>query len=717
MKYTRLLLFLLLPIFGYTQDMTEKQLRRMAREATEPELIIESSRLIQEERFYFAEIVVDRLLEIQPNSSNYHYRKGFLLLSSHSDHLNAIPHFLKALPTANNDYDIYSITDTTCPTDIHYYLGKSYHLAEEIETARTYYTNFLNFADPKSDLLPKAHVALLQCDVADHLIANPKKVRVENISSPINTKYPEYSPVISLDGQALYFTSRRPWPDGSTDQFRDAVLNDFPEDIYVSYKGKTKDIAWTEPEKLEFCEGQRNEATIAVSPDERRVYVYQDNTGGGDIFFSDFQNSTFQQVQPFMIKDVNTKSWETHITTTTDGQNMYFVSDRPGGFGGRDIYRIVKLPDGSWSAPKNLGANINTAYDEDAPFIGADNKTLFFSSNGHLSMGGFDIFSAIRDDNNEWSNPINMGYPINKTGDDVFYTTTIDGRKGYFSSFRKDGFGEKDIYEIHNDELGVKNIAALRGIIKTAYNKPFPTDMTLSVKCTNCDVNEPKVVYPRLRDGTFFTSLEPCKDYVISYLSQNGKNEFFSETISTSCVVEYDEIYRDLLLDVDQMKFISPDDTVGRTYEVFSMEFHKHDMIVGEDTLQVNIGNDLTKLININPIYFDLDKSNIREDAAIELDKIVKVMNENPTMVIELGSHTDCRASKAYNESLSARRAKSSAAYIKKRISNPKRIYGKGYGESKLVNDCGCEGTVVSDCTEEQHQLNRRTEFIIIKMK
>lgn len=717
MKYTRLLLFLLLPVFGYTQDMTEKQLRRMAKEATEPELIIESSRLIQEGRFYFAEIVVDRLMEMQPNSANYHYRKGFLLLSSHADHLNAIPHFLKALPTANNDYDIYSITDTTCPTDVYYYLGKSYHLAEEIETARTYYTNFLNFAAPKSDLLPLAHVALLQCDVADHLIANPKKVRVDNISSPINTKYPEYSPVISLDGQALYFTSRRPWPDGSTDQFRDAVLNDFPEDIYVSYKGKTKDIAWTEPEKLEFCEGQRNEATIAVSPDERRVYVYQDNTGGGDIFFSDFQNSTFQQVQPFMIKDVNTKSWETHITTTTDGQNMYFVSDRPGGFGGRDIYRIVKLPDGSWSAPKNLGANINTAYDEDAPFIGADNKTLFFSSNGHLSMGGFDIFSAIRDDNNEWSNPINMGYPINRTGDDVFYTTTIDGRKGYFSSFRKEGYGEKDIYEIHNDELGIKNIAALRGIIKTAYNKPFPVDMTLSVKCTSCDINEPKVVYPRLRDGTFFTSLEPCKEYVISYLRDNGKNEFFSETISTSCVVEYDEIYRDLLLDVDQMKFISPDDTIGRTYEVFSMEFHKHDMIVGKDTMQVNIGNDLSKLININPIYFDLDKSNIRKDAAIELDKIVKVMNENPSMVIELGSHTDCRASIAYNNDLSARRAKSSAAYIKKRITDPKRIYGKGYGESKLVNDCGCEGTVVSDCTEEQHQMNRRTEFIIIKMK
>jgi outer membrane protein OmpA-like peptidoglycan-associated protein len=130
----------------------------------------------------------------------------------------------------------------------------------------------------------------------------------------------------------------------------------------------------------------------------------------------------------------------------------------------------------------------------------------------------------------------------------------------------------------------------------------------------------------------------------------------------------------------------------------------------------VTLGGDLAKMLRINPIYFDLGKYNIRKDAAIELDKIVKVMNENPNMVIELGSHTDCRSSIKFNETLSSNRAKSSAAYIQQRISNPSRIYGKGYGETRLLNDCGCEGTVKSTCTEEQHQLNRRTEFIIIKM-
>ncbi|MCE2743343.1 MAG: hypothetical protein LW701_07235 [Fluviicola sp.] len=151
---------------------------------------------------------------------------------------------------------------------------------------------------------------------------------------------------------------------------------------------------------------------------------------------------------------------------TTDGLNMYFVSDRPGGLGGRDIYRVVKMPDGSWSLPQNLGPNINTSSDEDSPFIASDNKTLYYSSNGPKSMGGFDIFVTIRDEDNVWGDPLNLGYPINSTGDDIFYTTTIDGLKGYMTSFRKNGFGEKDIYEIQNDYVGLNNIAALKGHIR-----------------------------------------------------------------------------------------------------------------------------------------------------------------------------------------------------------------------------------------------------------
>lgn len=718
MKSVFFLLFLI-PIFVFSQK-TEQQVRFMAKTATEPELIIESSSLILEKRLYQAGIIVDKLLELRPNSANYNYRKGLVLLNSNLDYQLALKYFLKALPQADKDYDFFSITDTTCSNNVYYYVANCYHLDEKIDKAKEYYKLALSIIDKTSapEIINQAILGLIQCDNAVNFINHPKKTKIKNLGEIVNTEYPEYSPVISLDGEALYFTSRRPWENGETEPFRDQLLHNFPEDIYVSYRDTSKVGIWSEPKRLEFCETQRNEATIAVSPDERRIYVYQDNTGGGDVFYSDMKSNKFQQVKSLDHTNVNTKSWETHCTITTDGLNMYFVSDRPGGLGGRDIYRIVKMADGSWSEPKNLGAPINTPNDEDSPYIGADNKSLYYSSNGPESMGGFDIFLSLRDNENKWSLPINLGYPINGTGDDVFFTTTIDGKRGYFSSFRKNGKGEKDIYEIENDELGLKNIASLRGIVRTAYNKPLP-ELTLVLKCLDCSDTTTRMVYPKQRNASFFQTLEPCRSYqLICSLVETG-NQFHKETFSTRCDVDYDEVYRELLFDVDNLRFVSPKDTIGLTYEQFKkIEGKKSDIVINEnETTRVKVGTDLTSVIEINPIYFDLDKFNIRPDAAEELDKIVTILNNNPKMVIELGSHTDCRASKSYNMNLSSNRAKSSINYIRSRITNPKRVTGKGYGETKLKTNCPCENEEVSNCSEEDHQLNRRTEFIILKMK
>jgi outer membrane protein OmpA-like peptidoglycan-associated protein/tetratricopeptide (TPR) repeat protein len=716
----KVILFVLLifPFISFCQ-LTESDIRRMAKTAGEPELIIESSSLILEKKYFLAEIIIDRLLEIDSNSANYNYRKGLLLLNSNLDYLQAKTYFLKALPLANIEYDFFSITDSTCSNDVYFYLANCYHLEEQIDKAKEYYTIVINLYDKTLNIVKNATRNLMQCDVAKRLLETPKKTKINNVGSIINSKHPDYAPVISLDGQALYFTSRRPWKYGETEKFKDPILNNYPEDIYVSYKDSKSENGWTTPEKLSFCEKERNEATIAISPDERLIYVYQDNIGAGDIFYSDFSSNSFQQVKPLELKNVNSKYWETHCTMTIDGLNMYFVSNRPGGFGGRDIYRIVKLPDGNWSEPKNLGPTINTEFDEDAPFIGADNKTLYFSSNGPESMGGFDLFLSLRDEYNNWSLPVNLGYPINSTGDDIFFTTTIDGKRAYFTSFRIGGIGEKDIYEIQNDELGVKNIAVFRGLIKTAFNKPLPSNISISVKCIDCTDKSEKTTYVKQRDGSFFQTLEPCKTYETSYINNNESKVFFKETFSTSCESDYDEIYRELILDADNIRFVKEIDTVGVNYDEFKLrEGEKIEIKISESEIrEVNFGSDLSNIISINPIYFDLNKSKIRSDAALELDKIVKILNDNPTINLELGSHTDCRDTEKYNLNLSSSRAENSSDYIKKRIVNPNRITSKGYGESKLKNDCKCEGDVKSTCSEEEHQLNRRTEFIILKKK
>lgn len=764
-KSYSLLLFCFLYFTSFGQ-MSREEMRKFLNDASEQELLMECSSMIQEYYYYNAEQVVDKLLTFQPESSNYNYRKGYLIINSRKDYASALPYFEKAILDVSKNFDMYSTRENSAPPDAYYYMGVCYHLDEQIDKAKEYYQLFIDNSSKKSELIPVAELNKVQCDVAKQLINNPKSVEVKNIGNTVNTEMPDYAPAISLDGGSLYFTSRRPWEDNSTEGYRDPKLNNYPEDIYVSYLGP--DFSWTSPEKLDFCEGSMNEATISVSSDERRVYIYQDAAGGGDIYYSDFTNNNFSQIEELPSKGVNTNNWETHITVTPDGQNMYFVSNRPGGYGGRDIYRIVKLPNGNWSEPQNLGPEINTPYDEDSPFIAIDNKTLYFSSNGSNSMGGFDVFVSFRDELNNWSSPVNMGYPINSTGDDVFYTTTFDGLRGYLSSFRKNGHGDIDIYEIKNDYLGNQGISALKGKIITTDGSPLPEGIDVKIECVDCDGD--KTINPRVKNGTYFTLLSRCQNYEVVFL-ENDK-VLSKSKLNTRCDSENETLERDHIIGRYTIAGVVLDNKSGEPITNAKVEFFDNDAneifesyttdnlgrfnsnaadekgygdklnytikVNGEDYIpqehqlnqtlalephiqleyklkQLEVGIEIGAELALNPIYFDLDKSNIRPDAAIELDKIVKFMNDNPNVVIELGSHTDCRATEQYNMSLSNRRAISSANYIKARIKNSKRIYGKGYGESQLVNDCNCEGEVESDCTEEEHQANRRTEFKIIK--
>lgn len=765
------LLLSVLPITVFGQ-LTEYEVRNMVETASEQELVIACSQMMQENYLYNAEIVADKLLTIKPTSPNYNYRKGYIVLTARTDFEVAMRHLQLAIVDTDVNYDMYSAREESAAVDAFYHLARCYHLNEEIDKAREYYQKFIDNSSKKSGLIEQAKLGLVQCDVAEYNMTHPKTAIIKNIGSEINTKMAEYSPVISLDGNSLYFTSRRPWSDASSEEFKDPMLNQYTEDIFVSYLDF--DGEWTSPEKLAFCRNDYNEATIAVSSDEKQIYVYEDATGGGDIYYSDFANNRFDELSELDYTDVNTKYWETHCTMTPDGQTMYFVSQRPGGYGGRDIYRIVRLPNGEWSKAQNMGPTINTPYDEDSPYIDVNNKTLYFGSNGPKSMGGFDIFVSFKDEEGVWSDPVNMGTPVNSTGDDLFYTTTIDGLRGYLTSFRKGGFGEKDIYEIQNDYLGNYPYSTLQGSFISLHDDiVLPDDLSVKLICPSCDLEKNRESDLRVKNNGYFSVLERCKDYTIEYYDGDGKL-MSSETFTTACNSENEELERNhyvgdyilnmsvLVLDAEtdtpvggaKVEILAIEDgSVKRTYEMnddgkkaldlikdkqpgdrihydirvsspgfITQTFPLDTLLSTNGTLNLeyllqrsDLGGELTAKFDINPIYFDLDKSNIRPDAAIELDKIVKIMNENPTIKIELGSHTDCRASKSYNMRLSQRRAVSSANYIKKRITNPERIYGKGYGETQLLNGCECEGNVKSDCSDEEHQLNRRTEFRIVE--
>jgi outer membrane protein OmpA-like peptidoglycan-associated protein len=769
-----------LPIILSAQ-YTEYDVRKMVRESNEAKLVSDCSRMLQENYFFFSEIVVDKLLQIKPQSPNYNYRKGYIILESRQDWISAIPYLLVAITNTNENFDMYSSNEKSAPTDAFYHLARCYHINEQLDLAREYYKKFIESSNNQSELIPRAKLRLTQCELAEQLLAIPKSAKAINIGDNINTIYPEYSPVISFDGSALYFTSRRQWENNSTDEFRDPFLNQFPEDIYISERNHETG-EWDTPKRLPFCDGLLNEATVSVSSDERRIYTYEDRTGNGDIYYSDFKYNKFRELVLLPYLDFNTQYWETHCTVTKDGLYMYFVSDRPGGLGGRDIYRMSKMPNGKWSAPMNLGPSINTPYDEESPFIAIDNKTLYFSSNGPKSMGEFDIFVAVRDEEGNWSESINLGYPVNSTGDDVFYTTTADGLKGYLTSFRKGGFGEKDIYEIQNDLTAESSLAILKAAVRTSDGSQIPEKICGIVKCTNCDPENETFLSPRIRDGVFMTTLTPCREYEISFKFDSISPVVYSQKFITICNKGYQEVLVEAVLDIEKNAIvqdlnynlegyvadkktterlidativikdlktgkvldqvstgtngeyktnilkkaypgmninyeisISKENYINQSFEFKTVldtatEIHLAYLLEG-----IDLGIDLSKTLNLKPIYFDLNKWNIRSDAKIELNKIVKILNENPTIEIELGSHTDCRSSEQYNLTLSDKRAKASATYIKSKIKNPVRITGKGYGESQLVNGCACEGTVKSTCTESEHQANRRTEFKIVK--
>lgn len=554
-KWLVLLAFVPALLWGQKSEPTEKDIRLMVEKESEQKLVVQNTVLMQEGYSYYAEIIADKLLTLQPENPNYNYRKGFAVIDGRKNAKEALPYLVKALKNVNKDADMFSSKEQKAPADAHYYAGRAYHLLKEIDKAITHYLAFSTMADPNSALMPLSRLKLRQCEIAKKELANPKSAKVVNIGDRINTKSPEYSPVVSLDGSALYFTSRRMWDNNETEAFRDARFNQYPEDIYVSYMDF--DGTWMEPYKLEFNQPERNEATMSVSADERRIYVYQDRVGTGDIFYSDFSKNRFEEIKPLKGNGINSPYWEPHCFVTVDGLQLYFVSDRPGGFGGRDIYRCRRLPDMSWSEPINLGPSINTPFDEDAPFMGIDNKTLYFSSNGPLSMGDFDIFVSQRDADYNWSPPINLGYPINSTGDDIYYTTTVDGLRGFMSSHRQEGEGEKDIFEIKNDYLGMNSVAVLKGQIKTVNDQPIPEDVAIRMTCLDCATQDPVIVYPRLRDGIYFATLEPCHEYDLEYVYQGGKKLIYSEDVKTACGDNFEEIMRDILIDLSDSTRIS----------------------------------------------------------------------------------------------------------------------------------------------------------------
>ncbi|MFH1321477.1 MAG: tetratricopeptide repeat protein [Bacteroidota bacterium] len=544
--------FLLLSLtFTFAQEEDQEEVKEEDKEQSFRQLFTEAGYHIEFGNYNLALEAYLQLDSMNPDNSNIQYRIGVCYLKS-TEKAKAIPYLEKAIQNTSRVYDDLIYTEKTAPWDAYYQLAKAYHLNYQIDTAIATFKKYKSLLHKKHYLQEEIDRQMEMAVIAKEIIAEPIDVEITNLGSDINTQYADFCPVINADETMMIFTSRRKGSTGGEQELDGRYF----EDIYVSYN---ESGVWATPKKIgASINTSYHEAAIGLSADGQRLFVYKDDEGDGNIYQSFLMGDTWT-VPEKLGSDINTEDWETHATITPDGSTLYFISDRKkGGYGGRDIYKCTKLPNGEWSFAQNLGPGINTKYDEEAPFIHPDGITLFFSSKGHRSMGGFDIFFTELSDDGQWSEPMNIGYPINTPDDDVFYIQSTDGLRAYYSSVNvKKGLGEKDIYRVEHIGQKKKALTVLKGIMSVTDIEGSPISAQIIV--TDNDTKEKVVYQPNTLTGKFLIILNTGKDYSIDYAVDDSivqtKNLNISEGSS------YQEIDMEVLYKPTDLEWAITEDT------------------------------------------------------------------------------------------------------------------------------------------------------------
>ncbi len=509
--------------------------------------------------------------------------------------------------------------------------------------------------------------------VEEKTIGDSLKVTIKNIGAEVNSPYHDYSEVISADGKLMFFTSRRP----SEEKSKIKIKEKLDRIYYTTYDEKAKKWNPATPIPDPVNAKGRHNSNIATSNDAQWLLLYRDDENGNGDIYETFQKGMTWTEPSKLPEPVNSKSHESSASIAPDGRTIYFVSDRvEGGKGGRDIWFSTKDENGKWGKATNIGEPINTKEDEEAVFIHPDGKTLYFSSKRKGGLGGYDIY-VTKNQKGLWSTPVNIGAPINTADDDLFFVITASGKTAYYSSERKGSLGDRDIFEINFTALEKKKdkgprLALLKGKIYDSKTKQ-PIEATIEIvnlktgeKVSNFTSNS--------QTGSYMVSLPAGVNYGI-YVNGVGYL-FHSENIDLPDASEYQEIEKDIYLN----------------------KIEKGAKIV------------------LNNIFFDYGKASLRSESFAELDRVVKILNQNPNIKIEIGGHTDTRGSAEFNQKLSEDRSKSVVEYLIQKGIPTARLKYKGYGESSPINsDAKIDAEPLETRKEELHQQNRRTEFKVLE--
>lgn len=569
--------------------------------------------------------------------------------------------------------------------DIHFYLGRGFQLNQDFDAAiNEYKAHLLSLADDEKieeEILLNKFID--ECTTGKELSSREQRAFVDNIGLGINSEFNDHSPLITADESKMIFTSTR----DNGRKIRDD--GHYDEDIYISYKNGKK---WLLPNPMgEPINTQFNDATVGLSPDGQQLLIYNGNRGNGDIQIC-WLNGDEWNYPKSLPNEINSDYKETAACISPDGNTLYFISDRPGGLGGSDIYKSTMNSKRKWGDAVNLGDVVNSTYNEETVFMHPDGRTLYFSSEGHSSTGGYDVFVSHLQEDNTWTIPENLGYPVNSPDDDLCFVISANGRRGYCSSVRPDGYGGFDIYQMtflgpakpimlsNEDNLiavrtnPVSNIVmeesvelkTIRLTIVKGFVKEKGSENPVSAQIDIVDNEKNEVIFTSTTNsstGKFLVSLPSGKNYGL--IVNADEYLFHSENFNIPQATEYQEIEKDI--------------------ELSSLK--KDAKIV------------------LKNVFFETGSATLKPSSYAELGRLTLLLNENPDLKIEISGHTDNQGSENVNLKLSENRAKAVVDFLITEGIPTSRLEFKGYAFDQPIAD---------NSTAEGRSLNRRVEFKVL---